>query len=561
VTSDHGEGLGEHGEKTHTLGIYDATQRVPLLLVGPGLPAGRVVHEPVRLIDLGPTLLARAGAAPLPGARGRDLSELAAGRAPAPPPAYLETLETQLAMGWSPLLGVRTAGEKYIRAPRPELYDLAADPHELVNLAAERPERVRELDAELARLAEGARAADAAPELDAAERQKLVALGYLSAAAPAAVESLGVVGGPNPRDHVHEVGAMLYASELVSQGRGHLALAALEPVQVRGPYFHQLRALAALQAQQAALALESAEAVLAAGLRSEGLRLRGLAELARHDPAAARRDLEAAHALDPLDVQAVLGLGLVAEAEGELDAAAERYQEAARLGEDAPGARFHLALLRVRQGQLEEADALVSGLRPHLREDPTMMLRLAAAERAAGRSGRADRWLDEGLAADPRSAPLLEARAEALETAGEFGRALELRRRLHALAPGDPDRQNGLAWAMALAGQELDAALSLAQRAVAGSSHSHAALDTLATVHLARGEAQAALEAAERGLDGAAAPLRPHLLYLRAAALAELGRGAEARAALRALEGEPEALGAPWDARAAELQTRLTRLR
>jgi hypothetical protein len=110
---------------------------------------------------------------------------------------------------------------------------------------------------------------------------------------------------------------------------------------------------------------------------------------------------------------------------------------------------------------------------------------------------------------------------------------------------------------MALAGRELDEALVLAQRAVAGSRPPHAALDTLAAVHLARGEPEAALLAADRGLDGAPPPLRPHLLYVRAVALAELGRLADARAALRALESEPEPLAAPWDARAAELAGRL----
>ena len=557
VTSDHGEALGDHGEKTHTLGIYDATQRVPLLLVGPGIPRGRTVREPVRLIDLGPTLLARAGAPPLDGARGQDLSDLVWGHGSSPPAAYLETLETQLGMGWSPLLGIRTPTEKYVRAPKPELYDLTADPRELVNLAAERPDRVRELDASLGRLAEDARAPTAAPGLGETERQQLVALGYLSADAAALPAELGVVAGPNPRDHIHEVAQLLHAAGLVGQGRGVVALATLEPVQIRGLYFHRLRGVAALQADRPELALESAEHLIAGGLPGEGLWLRGMAALAQDDPVRARRDLEAAHALTPLDTQALLGLGLVAEGEGDFEGAARHYEEAARVGRDAPGARLHLAALRLRQGRVEEADEILADQAFAIRTDPTTILRLAATEREAGRPERADRWLDEGLAADPHSVVFLEARAAAHDAAGEFDRALALRRRLYALSPDEPERVNGLAWAMALAGQELDDALVLARRAVAGFDPPHAALDTLATVHLARGEAQAALEAAERGLDGAPAPLRPHLLYLRAVALAELGRTGDARAALRALDAEPERLGAPWDARAAELGRRL----
>ncbi|MGH7288273.1 MAG: sulfatase, partial [Myxococcota bacterium] len=109
VTSDHGESLGEHGEPTHTLGIYDATQRVPLLLAGPGLPAGRVVRDALaRLSDVAPTVLALAGLPPLEGASGQSLLSLVGGEPATPRVAWLETLATQLDFGWSPLLGVRT---------------------------------------------------------------------------------------------------------------------------------------------------------------------------------------------------------------------------------------------------------------------------------------------------------------------------------------------------------------------------------------------------------------------------------------------------------------------
>src|SRR5262249_25771573 len=75
VTSDHGESLGEHGELSHSYGVYEATQRVPLIVHGPGWARGRVVGQSARLADVAPTLLAQADAAPLEGASGRDLRE------------------------------------------------------------------------------------------------------------------------------------------------------------------------------------------------------------------------------------------------------------------------------------------------------------------------------------------------------------------------------------------------------------------------------------------------------------------------------------------------------
>src|SRR5262249_19918287 len=117
VTADHGESLGEHGEPTHSYSLYDATQRVPLIVSGPGFPGRRVVAGVVRLADVAPTIAAAARADALPGADGRDLRALADGTAEADPPAYAETLATHLDYGWSALFAVRDARWRYIAAP------------------------------------------------------------------------------------------------------------------------------------------------------------------------------------------------------------------------------------------------------------------------------------------------------------------------------------------------------------------------------------------------------------------------------------------------------------
>jgi len=145
VVGDHGESLDEHGELNHANLIYGATQNVPCILVPPedwrALPRavrrGGRVPGVMRLKDLAPTVLHGMGFADaIPGADGRSLMAMAAGEWEGPHAAYTETLAPSLEYGWSELRGVRTERWSYIRAPEPELYDLAADPGELDNVFA-----------------------------------------------------------------------------------------------------------------------------------------------------------------------------------------------------------------------------------------------------------------------------------------------------------------------------------------------------------------------------------------------------------------------------------------
>ncbi len=130
VAADHGEGLGEHGELTHGLLLYEPTLHVPLLLRAPWGLQPRVVAAPVSLVDLAPTLAGLVGH-PFPAGRdGRDLSRaLLAGEEPAAGNVYAET-RYPATFGWSPLAALRRRDRKYIASPRPELYDLARDPGE-----------------------------------------------------------------------------------------------------------------------------------------------------------------------------------------------------------------------------------------------------------------------------------------------------------------------------------------------------------------------------------------------------------------------------------------------
>jgi arylsulfatase A-like enzyme/Flp pilus assembly protein TadD len=184
VTSDHGEGLGDHGESTHGIFAYESTLRVPLILAELGARVretrGVTIDGPVRHVDLLPTLLEAAGAAAGEDLPGTPLTSLidsddeGAGERP----AYFEAMTPAVTRGWAPLRGVVSGREKYIDLPIVELYDLSADAGESRNAAPASPGRVRALRALLEQF-------DVAPpsraRVESAETiERLRSLGYVA---------------------------------------------------------------------------------------------------------------------------------------------------------------------------------------------------------------------------------------------------------------------------------------------------------------------------------------------------------------------------------------------
>lgn len=150
IVGDHGESLGEHGELSHSMTLYDATLRVPLLVVSPNERGrGHRVAEPVSLVDLTPTVLDRLGLRPLPHVSGRSLRPALRGEPLTVIPCYAETDEPYQTGHWSPQRALITSQWKYIRSPQAELYDLMADPRELNNLATESRDQLLKLEEEL----------------------------------------------------------------------------------------------------------------------------------------------------------------------------------------------------------------------------------------------------------------------------------------------------------------------------------------------------------------------------------------------------------------------------
>ena len=212
VTSDHGEGLGQHGEQQHSIFLYREAIKVPLLVKLPASSgASSRVAAPVQLSDILPTVTAALGLPAPKEASGTSLfvagAAGAAGRT-----IYGETLFPRLQLGWSDLYSVIDGRYQYIQGPRPELYDMAADPREEHDLAGSDPATVTRLARELHRFPAGS----AKPaSVDQETMRRLSSLGYLGNLRD------GGSGAklPNPADNLPALRRMEEAWHLASQGR------------------------------------------------------------------------------------------------------------------------------------------------------------------------------------------------------------------------------------------------------------------------------------------------------------------------------------------------------
>jgi arylsulfatase A-like enzyme/Flp pilus assembly protein TadD len=455
ITSDHGEGLGEHQESAHGFFVYQSTLRVPLIVRGPGVAPGTRLGVTARGVDLLPTLLEMLGLEP-PARQplaGRSLAGALAGRErPREEATYAESLVPLLHFGWSDLRTLREGRFKYVEAPRPELYDLSQDPGETRDLAASQASRresmrvalARHLEAERARQEHvpAAGAASVPPEL----LEKLGALGYLGAGAP----GQGASPGADPKDKIEEFKS---ANRLIRQGLVKLrekdyaesavsfrellarriesfevhyylgrALVGLTKYAEALPHFEgAIRYLPSYGAAYDALAqchasrgdLQEALRVLARGQKAAPsyaplLQRQAEYKMRLGDRPGARRAFEAALPLAPKNALLRMRLGELLRDTGELGRAAALMREAVSL--DASPASYwnSLGMVLGAAGELEEAE---KAFREAVSRDASSALyayNLGLALQRQQRGGEAVGYFRKAADLDPRFAPARE---------------------------------------------------------------------------------------------------------------------------------------------------------
>lgn len=450
VTSDHGESLGEHAERTHSYGLYDATLSVPLVLRGPGVPAGTTLYGVTSLASVAPTLLRLAGLPALEASDGEDL--VARSAAPAAGEAYAETLATQLDHGWAPLHALRTPTRHYVRAPRPELYDVASDPRELQNLLPAAAAEAAGLDAGIETVLAHALPIRAATVDDATKRD-LQALGYLPDA-PAAEASLDPKDGLRLVAVHFEAQRALRAGDLEQAERGARELLAASPrsAQAQMLLSNVARSRGDLRAALAAAERAAKLVPAAAGYATEIGDLR----LELGDVPGAIAAYRTALAVDPAYPEALAGSmwgAVLSENPEDAEDAAARalagrpddgslqlrvaenwdrlgnveralagYLEAVRLAPGDGRAEMGAAIQLARLGRDAEADAHLAKAGPYAR-DANHRNRLAIAYAARGETARAEALFRELLSMHPDHPSARRNLARLLRTSGRADEA------------------------------------------------------------------------------------------------------------------------------------------
>lgn len=216
LAGDHGEALGEKGEVDHGLYIYDVTLRVPLILYSPNhLPQGLVLEPRVRLIDIMPTILDMLNTQPDYEAQGTSLLPYLSGRKKEDLPSYVETYMPREYYGWSELVGLIDGDWKYIKAPKPELYNLKTDPEEEQNVFDQESKVVLSMKEKLDELIENrsSERETGKRKLTREEQERLQSLGYIGAEFEGDTSKQAL---PDPKDKVDQYAiftqAKMYAS-------------------------------------------------------------------------------------------------------------------------------------------------------------------------------------------------------------------------------------------------------------------------------------------------------------------------------------------------------------
>lgn len=374
LVSDHGEGRGQHGENTHSCFIYDATQHVPFVMSCPGIvPAGVTVRSQVRLVDLAQTILEFVGLGhrKTPQMQGESLLPLLAEPSlDLGLPTYSDTITPKTMYGYAPLRSIRTDGWKYILAPKPELYHVAADPLELFNLYQSEPDLSRDLRQRLWDLiAESPKppwAGNAAIiDVDPAALEKLRALGYICSTSELEGFSSGdelaifEIPGANPHDHVTSIETLASALGANRVGKYEIAERLLREFLETNP---EHRA-----------AIDSLGSTLAAQKKwMEAVSVFRNAVRLAPDSVAARRSLGVALSfvgkgveavetlreavkLDENDAVTHYALGTLHSARNEPDQAFFHFDRAESLGISKAAVENERGLLHARQGRMDEA--------------------------------------------------------------------------------------------------------------------------------------------------------------------------------------------------------------
>ena len=408
-TADHGESLGEHGEKTHAIFVYRATTRVPLIVrYPPKFPAGKSYEGPVRNVDIAPTVLDLAH---LPGAnetQGVDLTPLARGEVGAPDlPQYSESKLAELGFGMAPLFSVRKGGFTFIRAPRPELYDLKNDPGETKNLYGDPAYQTKAdaLDVELEKLlndsAKHEIAAQSSP-MSKETMEALQSLGYLQGS-----NDRAAAGGIDPKDGIAVYSELEDARHLAQRKKWPAAEKALKAILAQMPrHFSARSVLALVEFKRGRLDEAKAQYLELLAQDPKQFRLYGMlgqiAMLQDKLDESERYNLEALK-VAPQFVESMGQLGLLAMLRGDVAGAQQWYDKALAIDPSFPTLHRRLGDVLFERGNFAGALKEYQAAYARQSKDLRSLLQAGASARRVGDGALAETLLREAIEKKPSS--------------------------------------------------------------------------------------------------------------------------------------------------------------
>jgi tetratricopeptide (TPR) repeat protein len=373
LTSDHGEGLGEHGEATHGYFLYQSTLWVPLIVhwpTGSAKFASRV-DEPAGLIDVAPTILQFLSIRQPPQFQGRSLLDLVGGKAAkARRDVYSESLYAHHHFGTSALSSLRLSRYKYIEAPRPEFYDLVGDPKETENLYSQGQSLALTYREKLLTLRARSHQDHAAegiplhPEVVA----RLSSLGYVSAGLN---HSTPLESGADPKDRIKPFEEYGLATILASTGKVNESNRLLERLLSIYPDLADVRMNLGLNYQQLgnhAEAVKEFEQVLKSDpLNAQGHFNLALSYFELQRLGDATRELRVALTVMPYYTRAEELLGSIRLQQREYQEAQSNFEHILTIDSDDFAAHYNLGVLAALQERWKDGEA---HLRSALRVDP-----------------------------------------------------------------------------------------------------------------------------------------------------------------------------------------------
>ncbi len=402
--SDHGEGLGDHGENEHGVFLYREALQVPLLVKLPKRDLtekgiAKTVSSPVALSDIFATCVKALEIKTRIPQDTLSLIELAQGAAPPARRLYAETFFPRIHFGWSELTSLLDERWHYIEAPRPEFFDLVKDNAQKEDLAPRKSAEFRAMRAEMAKRKASFQAPAAAdPEL----AKKLASLGYLSTGATAGPGPL-----PDPKDQIHVVTALKETLGNFFEGRHEEAVRGCERLLEENPRMLDVwdlysKALLGLGRYDESLRALKKTIELSPGSSTYLLEIANLS-LQIGKPEEAQKNAELARDMGDPMASEVLARALLARRD--FEGARRAAEEAVARGRNAARAEMVLAKLEIEKGELAKALQRVDRVKTQIKETPIAGLHHLRADILArlNRMDEAEREFLEEIRRFPKS--------------------------------------------------------------------------------------------------------------------------------------------------------------